>query len=404
MRLPTRLDRYPAKMVSRLAEDLVARYADNATRVLDPFCGSGAVLMAAARAGIPVTGIDINPMGVLLSRTKLNGFEPSVATELVEEIIDRAKSTRNPSTIEWDARDYWFTPKTLEKFERLRAGIAETRVRTNDKEWTAILLSLALSVRLCSRADQRSPKPFISATARANRSARHFDPYYFLRSIIEDLSVLYGRNSPLVKSNIVMANVVQEKQLKARIGSHSHVITSPPYINAQDYFRNFKLELHVLDSLLPFETSMIKENFVGTDRGNLTRGVSEDEIVEFRSLVRGMRGLEKRSPRLGEVVYRYLHDMGTVFGRIDQWLKPKGRLVLVCGDNLVGGMRIPTWQVLQKMLEARGFAVVDTFRDQIRDRMLAPKRSGHKGLIKEEVICCYERSWPVIRSSDSETS
>lgn len=392
MRLPTRLDRYPAKMVSRLADDLVSRYARNATRVLDPFCGSGAVLTAAARAGIAVTGIDINPMGVLLSQTKLSGFDPAVAAEMVEEVIERAKSTRCPSTIEWDAKDYWFTPKTLEKFERLRAGIAEIRTRINDRERTAVLLSLALSVRLCSRADQRSPKPFISVTARSNRSSRHFDPYYFLRSILADLGDLYGNDVPIVKSKVVMANVVQGKPLKERIGSHSHVITSPPYINAQDYFRNFKLELHILDSLLPFEVAVIKENFVGTDRGNLTNGVSEAEMNEFRRLVRGMKGLEKSSPRLAAVVHRYLHDMGTVFDRIEKWLEPKGRLVLVCGDNLVGGMRIRTWEVLQKMLETRGYAAVDTFRDQIRDRMLAPKRSGHKGLIKEEVVCCYERS------------
>jgi len=392
VRLPTRLDRYPAKMVSRLADDLVSRYAGDATRVLDPFCGSGAVLTAAARAGIAVTGIDINPMGVLLSQTKLNGFDPAVATEMVDEIIDRAKSTHEPLMIEWEAKDYWFTPKTVEKFERLRAGIANSDTKKNSKERTAVLLSLALSVRLCSRADQRSPKPFISATARSNRSARHFDPYLFLKSILAELSGLYGTETPFVRSKVVMANVVQGKLLKAKIGSHSHVITSPPYINAQDYFRNFKLELHVLDGLLPFKVAAIKENFVGTDRGNLTNVVSQEEIVEFRGLVRGMKGLEQRSPRLGSVVYRYLHDMGTVFDRINQWLEPKGRLVLVCGDNLVSGMRIRTWEVLQKMLETRGYAVVDTFRDQIRDRMLAPKRSGHKGLIKEEVVCCYERS------------
>lgn len=391
MRLPTRLDRYPAKMVSRLADDLVSRYAGVATRVLDPFCGSGAVLTAAARAGIAVTGIDINPLGILLSRTKLNGFDPATATEMVEEIIDRAKSTRKPLTIEWEAKDYWFTPKTIEKFERLRAGIVESTINSSNKERTAVLLSLALSVRLCSRADQRSPKPFISATARLNRRDRHFDPYHFLRSILTDLSVLYGTEIPVVKSKVVMADVVQGKSLKTIIGSHSHVITSPPYINAQDYFRNFKLELHVLDGLLPFRVATIKGNFVGTDRGELTNGLSQGEIFEFRKLVHGIRGLEHRSPRLCAVVYRYLHDMGTVFDRLNEWLEPKGRLVLVCGDNLVGGMRIRTWKVLQKMLEARGYRVVDTFKDRIRDRMLAPKRCGHKGLIKEEVVCCYER-------------
>lgn len=389
--LPTRLDRYPAKMVGRLANQLVARYAFDATRVLDPFCGSGAVLTAAARAGIDVTGIDLNPVGVLLAKTKLNGFDPVVGADLLEATIDQAQSGSRMEVIDWGSKDYWFTPKTIEKYERLRFALISTSTRANPRERVAILLSVALSVRLCSKADQRSPKPFISATARANRAARHFDPYGVVRSIFAELCALYGNRAFQVDSNVVMGDVVRCHAFDSKIGAHSHVITSPPYINAQDYFRNFKLELHVLQGLLPFAIAQIKEKFVGTDRGNLIDETSKERIKEVRRLVRGMKALESRSPRLGAVVHRYFQDMDSVFDRLEEWISPAGRLVLVCGDNLVGGLKIRTWEVLQKMLLQRGFGVVDTFADQIRDRMLPPKRSGHKGLIKEEIVCCYEK-------------
>jgi hypothetical protein len=44
------------------------------------------------------------------------------------------------------------------------------------------------------------------------------------------------------------------------------------------------------------------------------------------------------------------------------------------------------------MLEQQGFVLFDSFSDRIESRMLAPKRCGHKGLIKEEVVSAFERT------------
>jgi site-specific DNA-methyltransferase (cytosine-N4-specific) len=81
-KIPTRLDRYPAKMVTRLADTLISKYADECTRLLDPFCGSGALLVAGKNKGIPATGVDLNPYAVLLSKVKLRGFDISVANDV----------------------------------------------------------------------------------------------------------------------------------------------------------------------------------------------------------------------------------------------------------------------------------------------------------------------------------
>jgi hypothetical protein len=96
-----------------------------------------------------------------------------------------------------------------------------------------------------------------------------------------------------------------------------------------------------------------------------------------------------QSPRSEAVVHRYLHDMGHAFDNIRDCLECGGTFVLVCGDNLIGGQRIRTWQVLTEMLTERGFGLFDSFTDPIGDRLLAPKRCGHKGLIKEEVIQAF---------------
>jgi hypothetical protein len=99
--------------------------------------------------------------------------------------------------------------------------------------------------------------------------------------------------------------------------------------------------------------------------------------------------LQRSDSRLAAVVHRYIHDMGIAFDAIQLGLEPGGVCVIVCGDNLIGGVRIPTWRILERLLTDRGFILFDRFRDSIQDRLLPPKRCGHKGLIKEEVVSAY---------------
>lgn len=386
MRLPTILDRYPAKMVSKLADRLIDAYASRAEHIVDPFCGSGAVLVAAQRRLIRATGVDINPVAGLLCETKLRGFDAEGASALAAEWVAKARRSTRRLPVQWDGADYWFTAATIAKYERLRATATGLRL-VESNEGRAVLLSYALSVRLCSRADQRSPKPFISAEAVRHRAGKHFDPYKVLPDILQGVSRLHaGKRASL--GQFQLADV--SARPAARLGLQcSHIVTSPPYINAQDYFRNFKLELHLLEGMLSFSVDEIKERFIGTERGDLASWVSAKEVREHCDMLPKLRMLRTTHPRLASVVHRYVHDMGNAFDQCHAMLQSGGTCVVVCGDNLLGGQRISTWRVLDRLLVERGFVLRDRFRDAIQDRLLPPKRSGHKGLIKEEVVSAY---------------
>jgi hypothetical protein len=203
------------------------------------------------------------------------------------------------------------------------------------------------------------------------------------------LGEVYGVESRQNNCQVLLADVTCDKKLPNLIGKHSHIITSPPYINAQDYFRNFKLELHLLEGLLSFRTNDIQECFVGTERGDLLAGITDEQIQRQRDRIPQIKKLAEKSPRSEAIVHHYLRDMGNAFDIIKKCLDRNGIFVLVCGDNLIGGVRIRTWQILRDMLTERGFILFDSFTDVIKDRMLAPKRCGHKGLIKEEVVLAF---------------
>ena len=389
MRLSNKIDRYPAKMVSHLADMLVERYATDAKRVLDPFCGSGAVLTAALKRHIPVAGLDINPLAGLFCNVKLKGFSAVKAHKLAIKVISKASTSKRLLSIDWPEKDYWFTPKTVEKYERLRAACSNLCLPDND-DGIAVLLSYALSVRLCSKADQRSPKPFISKRAIELRKGKHFDPYCAMLSILDELSIHYGTPNIDDNNSFILNDIANSSLSYSNIGKYSHVITSPPYINAQDYFRNFKLELYLLEGILPIKVSDIKSRFIGTERGDLLSGIPAHVITANFNRLPSLQRLQERNARSAAVIHRYLADMGTAFTNIKKCLIPEGKLILVCGDNLISGIRIPTWNILKKMLEDSGYELFDQFTDKIESRLLPPKRCGHKGLIKEEVICAFQ--------------
>ena len=386
-RVPGYLDRYPAKMVSRLADDLIARHAADATVLCDPFCGSGAILKSASESGIAVVGCDINPVAVLLSRVKLEGCDADRTMSLAEDWVAEAETGCRTLPIEWPSKTYWFTQGTIRKLERLRAG-AKRRKLYSTAEGRAALLSLVLSVRRCSKADQRSPKPFISRTAIETRAGKHFDPGQELLSILRLLCGLYGEPRE-AQSSIIRGDARRLGDLLGRGVKISHVVTSPPYINAQDYFRNFKLELHVLRGLLPFEIEGVRAHIIGTERG-LHKGQTPSEwLSQHQEAMPWRANLLAHSPRLCNVVDKYFWDMDTVFGSLVQNVQPGGTFVLVCGDNLVGGMRIPTWDTLNGLVSSWGFEMKLQYGDFIARRNVPPMRMGHKGIIKEEIVSVF---------------
>jgi hypothetical protein len=384
--LPTRIDRYPAKMISHLAERLIGQYARNATHVLDPFCGSGAVLRAALARELPVTGLDINPFAVLLSGVKVAGFDTQRAIALLNEILAESEGGE-VLPIAWDRKGYWYTPATLRRLEEIRWAAIE-RSLYRSKSGRAVLLSLGLAARLCSRADQRSPKPFISKTALAKRRGRHFDPAPIMRGLLAELGQLYGGRRTTV-GNVISYDIGTGDENEGLPAECSHVITSPPYINAQDYFRNSKLELYLLEGLVPFSVSDIRSRFIGSERGLDGAILGADGSEERRERVPHLVYLEKNRRDLAIIVHTYFHRMHSALRAIRSALCGDGTLVIVCGDNLIGGKRIVTWRILSTMIEDLGFSLFDRFEDKIRNRALAPARSGHKGLIKQEVVSAF---------------
>jgi hypothetical protein len=308
-------------------------------------------------------------------------------------VIRCADSNRTHFAVDWDNKHYWFTPRTLQKFEALRGAIAHLTLE-DSPEKAAVLLSLSLAVRICSRADQRSPKPFISKQAVAARRGRHVDPRKVVSETFEELCTYYGRSSAVASATqFCIADLRSEDALSA-LSKQARIITSPPYLNAQDYFRNFKLELHMLEGLLPFKIENIKAQFIGTERAlrRASQSLFQPNGLDERLPV--LKRIQHKSPHNADVVRRYFSDMARALQTTCAMLEEDGVLVVVCGDNRIANEHIQTWKVIATLLQDSHMLLFDSFADPIKDRLLAPQRLGHMGLIKEEVVMAFRKKAP----------
>ena len=85
---------YPAKMFYKIPAEILASLTAETLTVLDPFCGSGTVLLEAALRGHSAIGIDVNPLARLISRVKTTRLDVASLSRRADQTLSRARASR----------------------------------------------------------------------------------------------------------------------------------------------------------------------------------------------------------------------------------------------------------------------------------------------------------------------
>lgn len=120
---------YPAMMVPKMQREILQVCLDQSEnkrlKLLDPFAGSGTILVEGMLQGLDIVGIDINPLAILLCKVKTTIIDPKVLKQHANDIEHEIEQLK-ASEIElhsFDGIEKWFTNQAITDLTVLRNAI-----------------------------------------------------------------------------------------------------------------------------------------------------------------------------------------------------------------------------------------------------------------------------------------
>jgi SAM-dependent methyltransferase len=255
----------------QLVEQLLEAYANRGTFILDPFLGSGTVLLEAARFGLPAFGSEINPAAfkmadtyrfINLSTTRRRQIVDTVADLLHEVLPDDSPlfaTSRPPS-------------------ERpLHELLANEAAAVTDEFAKVLIEALVVLINVGSRELDQRAIDAVWSKVRENT-----------------LSL------PFSKFRVELANC-DARALPVPAGQVDLVLTSPPYINVFNYHQHYRKSVESLG----WDLLEVAKSEIGSNRKH-----------------RGNRFL---------TVIQYCLDMAQVFHELRRVCRPDARIIFVVG-------------------------------------------------------------------------
>lgn len=254
---------YTARMHPLTAQRLVTGLCPPDGAVLDPFCGSGTVLVEARLAGRPALGIDANPLAVALARLKTRRFGKEELARLVEAssaVVEEADSRRKAkagATRSYGREDRdLFDPHVLFELDGLRSAIDRLpRTPVRDALWLALSSILVKVSRQPGDGGETTPP---------RRLAGGFAIRTFARRVEELARQLeeYARGLPRAAPEGAVALGDARRLDGVPDRSVALVATSPPYPGVYDYLEQHAARLRWLG----FDARPFAEAEIGSRR------------------------------------------------------------------------------------------------------------------------------------------
>lgn len=411
LRLTHYLFRFPAKFHPAAVRCLLDKYSAPGDVVLDPFCGSGTLLVEAIVAGRCGFGVDVDPVAAFISRVKCRPLDPAKLEKAFTSIQDGISEVRRPAS-EYDRlmhndfasaaieryRDryqipaipnisHWFRTYVALDLGRLRLAILQAPIDNPLRDF--FLACFAGIIRNSSNADP-VPVSGLEVTKHMrelDELGRRIDPFkLFERRVqreIKGMRELWD-NAQDVPVQIRRADATSLTKLLPR-ESVDVVITSPPYNTAVDYYRRHTLEMYWLGLVESADDRIeLAPRYLGRAGIRETSPVlrAEFESAYVKRLIRHARQI---SPARERAITHYAGSMQRCLKHLARILKPSAHAVFVVGNSKWNGRRVRATRLLMELAKD-SFTVEEALSYPVVNRYMTYERHNGANVNREHVL------------------
>jgi DNA modification methylase len=395
MQLPVhRWFRYSAGFSAEWAGQVIGEAVSaGSVRVLDPFAGSGTVVLEAECAGVEAMGVEAHPFIARIARAKLLGGEdPKSLRRMGARIVEAAERDGGSAEGYGALIAKCYPAKTLEKLDALKHAWAKLQDASPAAElcWLALVSSL----RAASPVGTAQWQYILPKKTKAKSMEPHLAFEERVAMMASDM-ILWQKRNPRLEGRVLCEDARACSGVPD--GWADLVITSPPYANNYDYADATRLEMTFLGEINGWG------DLQAAVRGRLVRSCTQHvapyagrthEVLKDALLkplagelveVCGRLEVEKENhggkKQYHAMIAHYFLDLAKVWKALRRVVKTGGRVCFVVGDSAPYGIYVPVERWLGELAVAAGFKA---FRfEKIRDRNMKWKNRKHRVRLHE---------------------
>lgn len=395
---------YPAKLLMHIPYFFLNNniFSKPGDYVLDPFCGSGTVLLESIINNRNAYGTDANPLARLISEVKIKEYDIEILKGIAKNIkldINDASQFKAPKVINID---YWFLPQIKQQLSSILEAIEKI---PNEDYKKFFLICFSNCIKKVSLSDPRVSVPV------KLKIAQYYIDHPLRKKTEEQLKQLHTikvkdkffeivlnnikRTEALIhiKSQDASASIIgnDAKSLNLDENTIDLIITSPPYAGAQKYIRSSSLNLGWLgltstDKCLKNleEQNIGREHYKKSDYSLLKKtNILEADLI--------LEDIYNINPLRSFIAANYLNEMRIAFSESIRVLKKGSYFILVAANNQICGKEFKTQEYLMKIMQELGMKVVLRLIDDIKSYGLMTKRNKTASIITREWILIFQK-------------
>ncbi|WP_027255207.1 Eco57I restriction-modification methylase domain-containing protein [Planktothrix agardhii] len=353
---------YSGKLVESLLKELEV---SSSALVYDPFAGSGTTLLSCRKLGFASVGVEISPLMVWIAKQKVKRWDSNKIRDAAAQISSQKKQCASNSNLLF--QEYFnkaYDPEILEQIIGWRNWIQDAKLDEEQKDFlTLALLCILEEVSLIRK--HGSHYRFLNNTdsvglEKLNTPTIAFDadiqPILIrqIEGMIRDVEITHW-HTPLSDCNIYCGDSLSFSQ---EISNIDVVITSPPYLNRNNYIAQQKAEISLLELLPSYDAyrDLVRKTFRSHVESNLS-GKPETSIAEIQQILDQLELTDNNNPKIPQMIAGYFEDLKRTLQVLSQKVKSGGYVAFVVGNSRWGGVVVPVDHLLAMLAESCNFSV-----------------------------------------------
>lgn len=383
--------RYPARFAADVVTGMLAEVVTQAQRpvtsVLDPFCGTGAVVSASRQLGLAAIGLELTTLGVTIGRLRLtpprNPWDAAALCERISRTKPAKRHRLDGELTEWlgDAN-----ARLLTGWKPLLEDIDDDRLR----RFVTVAISQSLrpssrwlqgSVKVTADPDRR-PIPLERSLPRwARQLARDCDAE---QNALIEIGDLFGRQRR--PATVVCSDA---RRLPLPDAAVDAIVTSPPYFVTYDYFDVQRL------SYLAFGWPVQRQVQIGNKYGHQPCDGKFDLPPAFRPWYEG--DFRAEGTVLGRALRAYVQGIRTHLAEAARVVAPGGLVAYSLANTIRAGRVFDLVAGFSQLLDEAGFTDIRAVpRAQSGRRILPAGRNTFNGRFSSNAHSAGVREYVVL--------